>query len=261
MGKMVKMSNKNKEKIKTALSLLCEDSTTLGKVEKVLALLPGIDPKTDKIISSSKEIIAKINQVGGGEVVELSLDKLPEKTKKQKKLKKLIILLLSNWKSLGSEVARINEVVSTTGTAATGVKTGKILATMKGPLGIVTIGAAAIVAGSKLLSNMAVEVKVSNIGCGPIGPFISKEVNIPGLKLPNKAIVEGQDGLITIPPIKMIANLNRGDSQISTMGFKQAFGLPSQYSEIIFDGQEMIGKETAVDLGSSKKHGLIIKCK
>lgn len=259
---MVRKVTLDKEKVKKALELLCEDTTTIGKIEKVLAMVPGINPKIDKLVSDSHDLIEKINKISEGAVLELSADKLPEKTKKQKKRKKLILLLLTNWKSLGGEIGRINSLVSATGTtASTGVKTAKILATMKGPLGVVTIGAAVIVAGSMLMNKMAVEVKVTTNGCRPIGPISEKGVNLPGLKLPKTAIMSGQEALIVIPPLKMTVNLNRINSSVSAVGFKKDFSLPSDFSEINYDGQNLMGKTTEIDLSKSKTHQVKIDCK
>lgn len=258
---MTKKFEIDKKKIKVALELLGEETTTIGKIEKVLAMLPGINPKVDKIIADSHEIIEKINKISEGAVLELSAEKLPDKTKIQKQRKKLILLLLTNWKSLGGEIGRINSLVSTAGTTATtSVKTAKILATMKGPLGVVTIGAAAIVLGSKLLNNMAVEVKVTTNGCRPIGPISEKGINLPGLKMPKEAIVSGRESKIVIPPVKMTVNLNRTNSSVTAVGFKKDFSLPPDFSEIIYDGQNLMGKETGIDLAKSKSHSVNIKC-
>ncbi len=262
---MVRKVTLDKEKIKKALELLCEDSTTIGKIEKVLAMLPKINPKVDKMVADSHDLIEKINKISEGAVLELSAEKLPEKSKKQKKLKKLALLLLTNWKNLGSEIARINDLATTATTAGAvktgGVKTAKILATMKGPLGVITIGAAVIVAGSKLLSNMAVEVKMTTSGCRPIGPISEKGVNLPGLKLPKTAVVSGKVEKIVIPPLKMTVDLNRANSSIKAIGFKQSFSLPSDFAEINYDGQNLMGKETEINLGKSKTHQVEISCK
>jgi len=172
---MAKLSERE-EKIRTAIQLLAEETTTLDKLQKMATLVKGINPKIDKHLERSQKLIERIQKIQGGEVISLSLEGLPEKTKKQKKRKKLLLLLLGHWKDLRSEVERINDLRVSKSKA---VKSAKILTTLKGPLGLITIAAAGIVAISSILNSKAVSVTIKNMGCKSIQPISSQVINIP----------------------------------------------------------------------------------
>lgn len=254
---MAKLSDRE-EKIKTVMQLLAEETTTVDKFQKIVSLIKGINPKIDKHLERSQKLIEKIQKIQGGEVISLSLENLPEKTKKQKKRKKLLLLLLGHWKDLGSEVERINDLRMSKSKA---VKSAKILTTLKGPLGLITIVGAGIVAISSFLNSKAVSVTIKNVGCKPIRPISSKLINIPGLKLPAKIIESGSEGAVVIPGLNLRVEAKQGALvNLSVLGLSKSFEMPGGIREIIFDGQTILGKTSLINLGSAKNHELIIRC-
>lgn len=263
---MQKFTKDQKEKIKTSLQLLCEDTTSIDKINKIASLIKGTNPVVDKHLVSVMSIVKQIQQVQGGDVIELSAERLPEDNEKNKKRKKLVLLLLSSWKNLQSEVTRISqlqELAATTGVASkeTIVKTGKIVATAKGPLGAVTIIAAGIVALAGFLNSKAVNITVDNVGCPAIEPLIEQKINLPGLKLPSEAIEPGTQGTITLPGLDLTVDATQqGTVLLSALNLSRNYDLPYSIKDIIYDGKSLMGKVTEVKLSSSKVHDLIIKC-
>lgn len=253
---MAKLSERE-EKIKTAIQLLAEETTTLDKFQKISTLVKGINPTIDQHLERSQKLIEKIQKIQGGGVISLSLEELPEKTKKQKKRKKLLLLLLGHWKDLRSEVERINDLKVSKSKA---VKSAKILTTLKGPLGLITIAAAGVVAVSSILNNKAVNVTIKNLGCKPIQPISSQVINIPGLKLPATTINSGGQDVAKIPGLNIKVAINQGGVNLSVLGLSRSYNLPGEIKDIIYDGQSLMGKTTQINLGSAKKHEVIIRC-
>lgn len=264
---MKKLTDIQREKIKLGLELLFDSNTDLDKIQKVAQMLRGLNRSIDRKLESITNIIDKIQKIQDGNVVNLSAQNLPEQTDKQKKKKKLILLLLTHWKDLKSEIVRINELQVAVNSAnglnqTSAVKAGKIAVTAKGPLGVITIIAVGIVAVGTLLNNKSVNVNVQNVGCGPLGPFTKTAINIPGLKIPSEAIVSGRSNTIKMLPLDINVNaINRGYIDLTALNYSQKIDLPSSIKDIIYDGKSIIGKETLVNLSSSKSHDLIIKCK
>lgn len=249
--------NEREEKIKTALALLAEESTTEEKVLKVVSLLKGINPKIDKHLEAADKIWGKIAKVKSGDVINLSFEELPEKTEKQKKRKKMLLLWLGHWRDLKSEVERINALKVS---QAKAVETAKILTTLKGPLGLITVAAAGIVAVSSFLNKQSVNVTIVNSGCRPIGPISERAVNLPGLKLPTGSIVSGSQGLAVVPGLKFKVSLSGEEAALSAFGFSKSFRMPGEIREIIYDGQTLMGKTSEVDLGKAKDHQVTVSC-
>lgn len=252
---MKKLTDAQKENLKLAAELLCEDSTTLVKVEKALSLVKGISPKAEKYLTSSVKIIAKINKISEGAVVELSAQNLPEQTKTQKQRKKLILLLITNLKDFKSEIGRLQALQTTSA-----VGTAKVLATLKGPLGLVTVAAAVIVVGAKLIDTKTVSVNISNFGCRPIPPLTEKAIDIPGLKLPETAINSGGNGTISILAVPLTVSLSPGLAKLTLASFSQEYSIPTEYRDFVFDGQSLMNRQTDLNLASSKTHQLELRC-
>jgi hypothetical protein len=250
---MTKLTASQKEKLKTAWSLLAEDVSTIEKIEKIGSLAIGINSQVDTKLTKLLSLVSQIKKVSGGEVVELSLEKLPVKTNKDKKRKKLALLLLTSLKDLKSEVARIEGIKAATGTAQA-VKAGKVITTLKGPLGAITIAAVGIVAVTAVINTQAVNITIKNSGCYPINALAGQSINLPGLKL--------SDTSATLLPISIRVDMtDKSNVSLSTLNFSKKFPLPNNLQEVIFDGKSLIGQNSTVNLASSKNHTLEINCR
>ena len=136
-----------RKKILAAYDLLEGDLTTSEKFESVRTLIRGANPKIDGILKRLSKIHTDLSKLEQGEIVELTAENLPEKTEKDKKRKKAILLFIKNWNQLKSEIERIKNESEKTDLSKNNLKTtSNILARAKGPLGIITIAAVAIVA-------------------------------------------------------------------------------------------------------------------
>ncbi len=248
-----------KSRLKAARELLRADTTTSEKLEEIEKLLHGINPKIDKTLLSAAAVLKKIEQVQEQAVIELTAERLPEKTEKQKKRKKYLLLFLKYWDDLKDEVERVRTELQSSDSNV--VKGGKIAGLAKGPLGAITAVAAVIAGGLVLLNSVAVSMVIKNNGCDTIQPQAYANVSLPGLKLPNEPIPSGGQVTATLPPLKLSVDGSSGTTLIL-----KAYGLTMQFNydgnvEIVFDGKLLLGKMTEIDLGSQKLHELVISCK
>lgn len=263
---MKKLTDVQAERLKTAWELLSQPTTTLDKIQKITALIKGLNPPIDKHLESITRLAAKIQKIQTGDVIDLSLEHLPEKTPKQKKRKKLLLLFLGHWKDLTSEVGRIKDLASPptsenkTTTKVKIIKIGKIITSLKGPLGLVTITAAGLVALGNYLNHRSVNVNIVNLGCQPIKPPISQTINLPGLKLP-AVIDSGSQGQAVVPGFDLqVDGSNPRTIGISLLAFSRAFNLPGEVTDITLDGHSLLGSVSQIKLGNSQDHQLVVLC-
>ncbi len=264
---MKNLTQVQSERIKIAWGLLCEPSTSLEKVQKISELLKGFDPKVDKQLAAVSSAATKIDQIKKGAIIDLSLEKLPDKTEKQKKRKKMILLFLSRWRDLNSEVQRLNSLATAQSIKSASslkdtkvIKAGQILTTLKGPLGLITIAAAGIVAVNNLLINKSVDVTVVNQGCRPIRPLVEAKINLPGLKLPSSPINSGSQDTARLPALNLTITSSGSNINLTALGLSRSYSLPGEIKDIVYDGRSLIGNTTNIDLSSSKQHKVVVVC-
>ena len=123
------------------------------------------------------------------------------------------------------------------------------------------IGAAAAL----YLNAKAVSINIKNNRCDTIKPVTYVPVKLPGLSLFADPILDGGTQTIKLLPIPVTVNATQtGTILIRISGL--SIPLPgteniSAASSITFDGEELLGKETALNLGKSAAHNLIITCR
>lgn len=257
----------NREKIRAGLDLLMEETTTIAKFEKVRTLISGINPKIDKALSEVSSAIKNLKKIENIEVIDLSLEALPENTEKEKKRKKLLLLLLSSWKNLRSEVERVQNLYEKAGSDG-GITTsehasilGKTFGFAKGPLGFVTIAAVVIVGVISLLNAISVTIIIRNQGCSPIQPIVRLPFPIPGIELPHETIPDGGQGVARVPPLTVNVDGTQNNVVIlSAFSFSMQYQLRSGATDVIFNGQSLLGKTTSIKLSEKKQHEAILVC-
>jgi len=260
------------EKLEVAYLLLVENSVSDGKVEKIKTLLKGLDPSLDGVLEKFSKAYSFLGKLERGEVLLLSAENLPERNDKEKKRKKLIVGFFTQWKSLKGEVSRLREIYRTeesdseAQSAREEVTTkqissiGKILGFAKGPLGLITLAAVAVVGLFGYLSSSSVSVSIKNEGCTPLDPKVKMPLKIPGLMLPDKPILSGETAKASLPPLKFDVDGTSGGS-VTLSFFRYSFSFNVRdVKSISLDGKNLLGTKGEVDLGSSKTHNLIISC-
>ena len=136
------------KRVLAAHKLLLEQTTTREKIESIRTLIRGINPRIDKAFDSCSKALSDYAKLQKGEVIELTLENLPEQTEEEKKRKRALILFLKSWKDLRSEVERVkSEFENNQNNPNSNNLTSfaKITAFAKGPFGIITIGAIVMV--------------------------------------------------------------------------------------------------------------------
>lgn len=241
------------KRLQAAHTILHADSINRAAFDSLKTLLTGINPKLDKALSEAGKAWKHIDQIQKSDVIALVVEGLPEATVEQKKRKKALLLFFKWWNDLKSEVARVEKELANDPDAKHHSNAwGKIFGLAKGPLGIVTLVAAGVV----MLKASEVTVAIKNIGCGVLTP---PSINVPGLKLPG-SVPEGGEIVAKMPPLNFTVDATTGSSaRVTILGMPYNFEVGRRIS-VTFDGQEIMGKKTNIDLGSQKEHVLVISC-
>lgn len=139
------------QKIKAAQNLLTGASPSLATLQSLQTLVRGAHPKIDEILMVLTKHLSDWQRLGGGQIVEVSAEHLPEGTEEEKERKRIILLVLRNWNELKGEIDRVaqelgqNKINSWT----------RIAAGAKGPLGLVTLIAVFAVVGYQMFNHKA----------------------------------------------------------------------------------------------------------
>jgi hypothetical protein len=244
------------KRLAAAQEILAAERIDKATFESFRKLLSGIDPKLDTVLSAAGKAFKQADQLLKGDVLELMLENIPDVTPEDKKRKKAILFFLKFWNDLKSEVARVEKEMSDAKATHTS-PVGKIASLAKGPLGVITLIAVAVVA----LKATEVSVRIQNVGCKPITPVTNMSVRIPGLTLPNETIAPGGEGVAKIPPLT--ARVDATDPnlvRLNMYGMTFDFSLESTDIRLIFDGKTLNGEVTTIRLGEMKEHVLSIQC-
>ena len=254
------------DRLRAADKLLRAEGTTLGQIESVKTLLKGLNPKLDTLLTSCSKALSnveKLEKLQQGDIITLSAEVLPETTEKEKKRKKALLLFLTQWKQLKTEVARIERELGNTqsGESKTPAQKtmgiGRILRYAKGPLGLVTLAAAGLV----LLNATSVKIHITNDGCDPVTPVTSVPIRIPGLSLPNETIPDGGTATAVIPRLTVtVDGTDRQNIRLSGYGLNFQFNLSGEGIDLIFDGSSLLGAYRTIDLGDQPEHQLTVRC-
>lgn len=249
-----------KERFEAVEDIFSGSSTTIERLRSVKTLLEGVHPKLDLHLEKYEHHLTVLEQLEGGDHVELlATETLPENTEEEKKRKKALLLFLRSWKDLQGEMERVEKEMQDAQASggSTGTMWGNILRKAKGPLFLVT----AIAVGVALLKTTSVDILIQNDGCSPLEAKSSIPVNIPGLSLPNTSIVSGSSATATIPPLTLtVDGSSRGSLKLTVLTFSMSFDL-SGADDIIFDGTSLVGAQTSIALSAKKEHMLVIRCR
>lgn len=258
------MTRKEKaKKLLAAGELLSGETTTKEKLAAIQHLIKGIDPELEKKYKKCVELLNSLGEaIKATDVIELAAEKLPGNTPEQKKRKKVLLLFITAFKDLRSEVNRLHremersEVGERSSKVSRMASMGRVLAFAKGPLGIVTIAAVLIVA----LKPASATITVKNQGCSPL---IAKgmPISIPGIQLPTEPILSGGEGTVKLPSIKYtIDNTVAGKINLKVLGLGFDFEKPGQITDLVYAQASLLGKKTIIALGSNISHELVVRC-
>ena len=256
------MDHRSAEKrLRVAGELLASREFTPSTVHSLHALLSGINPKLDEKLGALEKTAKHVEHMQKGNAIDLVVESMPEMTPEQKKRKKAILLFLKFWNDLKAEVSRIEKEFGQAKSAKSHGTTramGRIWAGAKGPLGIITLVAAGIVA----LKATEVSIVIKNAGCRPMTPVTSVAVNIPGLLLPSETIPTGGEAVAKLPPLTVSVDATSPTQVLLTMyGIKYNFSLETSDIRLIFDGKILNGTKTSLNLSAQKQHTLVAECK
>jgi hypothetical protein len=263
------ISKDNQKKIDAAYKLLTEEEISFKTVDNIRKLVAGIYPKLDKNIDSCIKHIKTLKKIDSGDLAGISPDavkKLPEKTEKDKKRKKVLLLFFTSLKDLRKDLESIIGTFSENGSAEnapkqSGLTPGKIFKFFKGPLGLLSLGAFTAAFLFNWLNNNSVNVLINNNGCNPITPAVSLPVKIPGIKLPTETIPDGGSATAVLPPLFLtVDNSQRQLVVLRVLGVNLDFQLLGDGIDLVFDGESLLNRQTAINLGDNNSHILDVNC-
>lgn|GEM_PF-3436579 len=256
---------KYRAQLEAAHDLLTESTTSLQKLEKIQTLVYGINPRLDKKLSAAFSAYRSLKKVGEGDIVHLTVHSLPVATSADRRRKKALLLFLSTWKSLQAEVARLSGYVegikSDPSARSVASKAVKTAAFSKGPLGIITLLAASVLGVSLLAKNSLVTVTVENNNCPPFSLTPNSIGSLSGISLTRAPITPSSLGVLRLPPVSFSLTSDSSSLSFSLFAKKLSFSLPQEVTGVTFDGTQLLGRTTALDLKPSSTHTLSVTCR
>ncbi|MBI4092142.1 MAG: hypothetical protein HY427_03000, partial [Candidatus Levybacteria bacterium] len=98
-------------------------------------------------------------------------------------------------------------------------------------------------------------------GCSPIQPIVRLPFPIPGIKLPRETIPDGGQGVAKVPPLTVNVDGTGGNSVIlSAFSFSMQYQLGSGATDVVLNGESLLGKVTLIKLSEKKQHEVILVC-
>lgn len=251
-----------RSQLEAAYILLEGDTTTLEKFEKIKSLIGGINPDLDKKLAAVTSSLNHLKALWNTDVIHFASHSLPATTPKEKKRKKALLLFITSWKSLKSEVKRVQgyyetstvNPVSTTGAV---VKTGLFA---KGPFGVITLAAIAVVGVGLLLRQATTIVLIENRGCAPLS-IPQLPYKIPGFELPSSSIPPGTPVPVTLPALSVEVYTTSSTISATILGKTGSYSLPSRVTDVRFDGNSLLNTSTTLKLATAESHTLLIQCR
>ncbi len=251
-----------KKKILAANALLAQETTTREKFGSICTLTKGIHPTIDKTLIRAEEQLCKVEKYIKGEVIQLSLEHLPEDTEEQKKRKKALLFFLNTWNQLKGEIKRVEKELDASHKEHTASQKQshwtKIFQFAKGPFGVVTIVAIGILL---VLQSTSVSVVIKNNGCETIPAPAFLPIPLPGFSLPKNPIPNNGSAIATVPPLTVTVNgMQPGTLTVHMLGITLPYQVPGNIRDITLNDTSLIGKETKVTLSERKQHILTFNC-
>ena len=250
-----------KKRLLAAQTLLLEPATSFEKFASVKMLLTGVHPRLDEFLARAAEELAPIEKILGGDYVLLTIENLPEATEEHKKKKKAILFFWKTWNTLKSEVSRVQAEMHAAQNAPDQVTKsshwGRIFNFAKGPFGILTVAAVALASASAVTS---VEISIKNQNCPTMVPSSSMPIPLPGISFPKDPIPKGGTGKASIPGVPVtVDGTQKGTLLLSSIKLHMSFQLGAIKS-VTFDGVELLGKKTDINLSEKKSHEMVFTC-
>jgi len=144
------------DRIRSGYQLLEAKNFSYTSFQDTRKLIAGLNPAIDQKLSAVSKVWQEVRKYKKDNLSQTMLKSLPEDTKEDKKRKKLLLLLFKNYRSLKSEVNRVqkelNKAQYSADSRQTMQSTSKLISTAKGPWGIITLTAAIIVGGITIFS-------------------------------------------------------------------------------------------------------------
>ena len=250
-----RMNSKDMAKrLQAAQTLLLEPTTTREKFSSIRQLIHGINPQIDEHLSRIDQHLSTWDKVESGDVIHLTAENLPENTEEEKKRKKYVLLLITSWKQLQGEVARVSAEVNANGSTDAS-SWGRIISGAKGPVGLITVVALAVVA----LQQTSVGLTIKNDGCPTFQPS-GVAISIPGFSLSKESIPDGGFAKMTIPPLSLHIESNSNTITMGALNYNVVFDLPSNISDVVLNGESLLGKTSDVQLSQKDEHTLVLEC-
>jgi len=251
-----------KKRLLAAQQLLLEPSNSFEKFSAVRKLVFGIHPRIDEILHLCDAQLGALEKVISGDFLTLSMEHIPETTEEEKRHKKMLLVFWKFWDQLKGEITRVqaelDQANSSQDTTGKSSHWARVFNFAKGPFGIVTIAAVGLVIAAQATS---VKVTIKNQGCATMVPSSSLPFSLPGLSFPKDPIVNGSEGVATVPALTFTIDGTQ-PGQLVAKALKLGITIKlGAIDDITLDGDSILGKMTVVRMGDKKTHDLVFICK
>lgn len=179
-----------KKRLEAAYKLLTEETTSRQKFESIRTLIKGLNPKIDSLLGTTSKALSDIDKFQKGDIILLSAEHLPENTEEEKEGKKKLLFFINSWRQLEGEVKRISlefeNIKGDKGDTVDGsdkvMSVGKIISSVKGPFGLITL-AGLVIAGASLFfvnnsSNLPSQQGSAEVLPAKTSPNHSKKIRV-----------------------------------------------------------------------------------
>lgn len=131
--------------------------------------------------------------------------------------------------------------------------------------GVVIVGAVAVAAFVGYVEYTAVEVVVVNNGCAEC-PLCGELLPswVPGVSPPDRPIRSGEKGTAKLPRTAFEINWTARDSGVLTIPPGPPLPIPAVPARVVsvtYNGRELLGQVTAVNLGAPPPHEIVFQCR
>lgn len=177
----MRVDSEMRKRMRAAYILLQGQEISISTFEQVRILIKGLHPGVDKKLTICSKALSTLQKIKEGDVILLSAETLPEKTENQKKQKKALLLFISAFRDLRSEVHRVEKEFAKAGDELT-TRWEHVMIAAKGSFGIVTI-AAVIIVSVALLQNRPSQDAVMQKASVKVIEYQGKQIPLSELRV------------------------------------------------------------------------------
>ncbi|MBI2856954.1 MAG: sigma-70 family RNA polymerase sigma factor [Chloroflexi bacterium] len=109
------------------------------------------------------------------------------------------------------------------------------------------------------------QVTIQNVGCAPVEMPVSGVLRaarlLPVVDIPDGAIAAGKSAVLRLPAGRMVVEVSRSMARVTALGLEFPFSFSSDLVRLEWDGRDLLGTATTVQLDKGSTHTLRLVCR